>query len=80
MADASDPLAGLLRAERLTAVVDIGANPIDGEPPYKKMLAKRLCTLVGFEPQADALAKLNASKGDLEHICLTPWAMEPVAL
>ncbi len=66
MADASDPLAGLLRAERLTAVVDIGANPIDGEPPYKKMLAKRLCTLVGFEPQADALAKLNASKGDLE--------------
>jgi FkbM family methyltransferase len=66
MTDASDPLAGLLRAERLTAVVDIGANPIDGEPPYKKMLAKRLCTLVGFEPQAEALAKLNAGKGDLE--------------
>lgn len=66
MTDASDPLAGLLRAERLTAVVDIGANPIDGEPPYKGMLSRRLCTLVGFEPQAKALAKLNASKSDLE--------------
>jgi FkbM family methyltransferase len=66
MTEASDPLATLLRAERLTAVVDIGANPIDGEPPYKKMLGGRLCTLVGFEPQAEALAKLDASKSDLE--------------
>ncbi|MBX9591502.1 MAG: FkbM family methyltransferase [Hyphomonadaceae bacterium] len=62
----SDPLAGLLGSQRLTAVVDIGANPIDGEPPYKRMLAKRLCTLVGFEPQADALARLNGGKSDLE--------------
>jgi len=66
MTDATDPLASLLRTERLTAVVDIGANPIDGEPPYKGMLSKRLCTLVGFEPQADALAKLNGSRSDLE--------------
>jgi FkbM family methyltransferase len=66
MTDSADPLAGLLRSERLTAVVDIGANPIDSDPPYKGMLAKRLCTLVGFEPQADALARLNAGKSDLE--------------
>jgi FkbM family methyltransferase len=66
MTDTSDPLAGLLRAQRLTAVVDIGANPIDGEPPYKRMLSKRLCTLVGFEPQAEALAKLEAARSDLE--------------
>ena len=66
MADVSDPLASFLRAERLTAVVDIGANPIDGEPPYKRMLSKGLCTLVGFEPQADALARLNGGKSDLE--------------
>ncbi len=52
--------------ERLTAVVDIGANPIDTEPPYKSMLAKRLCTLVGFEPQVEALATLNTRKSDLE--------------
>ena len=66
MSGAPDPLAGLLAAERLTAVVDIGANPIDGDPPYKKMLAKRLCRVVGFEPQAEALAALERQKSDLE--------------
>src|SRR5262245_16070007 len=66
MTDAADAVVALLGPERPTAVVDIGANPIDGEPPYKRMLAKRLCTLVGFEPQPEALAKLNAAKSDLE--------------
>ena len=28
----------LLNPLRLTEVVDIGANPIDGDPPYKPML------------------------------------------
>jgi hypothetical protein len=51
-----DPLFKLLRPERLTAVVDIGANPIDGDPPYQSMLEKRLCRVVGFEPQSEALA------------------------
>lgn len=68
MTPASDFVADLLRPQRLTAVVDIGANPItaDGAPPYKPMLAKRLCTLVGFEPQPEGLAALNAQKSDLE--------------
>jgi len=66
MTTATDPLCALLRPERLTAVVDIGANPIDSDPPYKKMLVNRLCTLVGFEPQEAGLTKLNASKSDLE--------------
>jgi hypothetical protein len=35
----ADPLFDLLQPARLTAVVDIGANPIDGDPPYKRMLA-----------------------------------------
>jgi FkbM family methyltransferase len=76
-----------LRPLRLTAVVDIGANPIDGEPPYKGLLQKRGCRLTGFEPQAEALAILNAQKSDLEtylpnvigdgkpavlHICRSP--------
>src|SRR5262249_23728291 len=64
--DGIDPISALWRPERLTAVVDIGANPIDGDPPYKGMLTNRLCTLVGFEPQEEALAKLNAAKSDLE--------------
>jgi FkbM family methyltransferase len=54
-----DPLFEMLQPNRLTAVVDIGANPIDGDPPYKEMLAAGLCTVIGFEPQADALAALN---------------------
>jgi FkbM family methyltransferase len=68
MKNTDDFLADLLRPERLTAVVDIGANPLssDGEPPYKPMLARRLCTLVGFEPQLDALVSLQARKSDLE--------------
>jgi FkbM family methyltransferase len=61
-----DALFRLLAPARLTAVVDIGANPIDGVPPYQPLLAKRLCRLIGFEPQATALAALNASKGEHE--------------
>jgi FkbM family methyltransferase len=63
-----DPVVALLDPKRLTSIVDIGANPLssDGEPPYKEMLAKRLCTLTGFEPQASALATLNERKSDLE--------------
>jgi len=47
-------------------VVDIGANPIDGAPPYAGMLRSGGATLVGFEPNRDALAKLNAAKGPRE--------------
>ena len=62
----SDFLLNLLSPQRLTHVVDVGANPIDGEPPYKDMLAKGLCCVTGFEPQADALAELNRRKGNSE--------------
>ena len=58
-----DALFDLLRPQRLTAVVDIGASPIDGEPPYKPMLDAGLCTLTGFEPLPEALAELNRRKG-----------------
>jgi FkbM family methyltransferase len=66
MAPAADPLFDLLKPERLPAVVDIGANPIDGEPPYLPLLKKSLCRVVGFEPQPAALAALNAKKSQLE--------------
>jgi FkbM family methyltransferase len=65
-AQARDPLFDLLRPARLTAIVDIGANPIDGDPPYKDMLASGLCTVTGFEPQPHALAELNRRKGPHE--------------
>jgi len=61
-----DSLAALLSPQRRTAILDIGANPIDGDPPYKRMLAAGLCDVTGFEPQAEALARLNASAGPHE--------------
>lgn len=62
----SDFLLNLLAPQRQTHVVDVGANPIDGDPPYKDMLSQGLCSVTGFEPQADALAELNRRKGSLE--------------
>ncbi len=62
----SDELTDFLKPERLTSVVDVGANPIDGDPPYKGLLQRRLCRLIGFDPFPDVLNPLNASKSDLE--------------
>jgi FkbM family methyltransferase len=56
----------LLSPQRLTEVVDIGANPIDGDPPYKPMLDAGLCRVTGFEPQQEALAELLRRKGPNE--------------
>jgi FkbM family methyltransferase len=61
-----DSLAQILTPARPTAIVDIGANPIDGDPPYKRMLAAGLCEVVGFEPQAEALARLQQMAGPHE--------------
>jgi FkbM family methyltransferase len=61
-----DLLTQILTPGRPTAIVDVGANPIDGDPPYKRMLAAGLCEVVGFEPQAEALARLAAKAGPRE--------------
>lgn len=73
MQQANDPLVSILNLGRRTVVVDIGANPVDGDPPYKEMLSKGLCGLIGFEPQTDALAQLNAKKGP--HETYLPYAV-----
>lgn len=59
-------LCQLLQPQQLTQIIDIGANPIDGEPPYKTMLDLGLCQITGFEPQEQALATLNQQKSSLE--------------
>jgi FkbM family methyltransferase len=69
----NDKLFELLRPERLTAVVDVGANPLGSAPPYNAMLAQGLCTLIGFEPQSDAFAQLHARKGPHEYYL--PYAL-----
>lgn len=47
-------------------VVDIGANPIDGDPPYRLLLDAGLCRVTGFEPQPQALAELHKLAGASE--------------
>ena len=64
--DRARALIDLLRPERLTRVVDIGANPLD-ETPYKGLLSIGGCDVWGFEPQKDAFDKLIAAKGPHEH-------------
>jgi FkbM family methyltransferase len=66
MVSLTSPVSDLVCCSRLTAVVDIGANPFEGDPPYKEMLESGLCTVTGFEPQPDALAELHRRKGPLE--------------
>jgi len=56
-----------LLSASLTSVVDVGAAAMDGPAPYAGMLAAELCTVLGFEPQPDELARLNARKSVLEH-------------
>jgi FkbM family methyltransferase len=68
-----DSLREILAPTRLTSIVDVGANPIDGDPPYKAMLEAGLCDVIGFEPQAEALARLEQKKGPRERYL--PYAL-----
>jgi FkbM family methyltransferase len=54
-------------------IVDIGANPIDGTPPYLQILNAGDAEVVGFEPNPKALAELNEKKG--AHETYLPYAV-----
>lgn len=60
------PLAQILGINLVVDVVDVGANPIDGNPPYKPLLSRKAARVVGFEPNRDAYARLKAKKGPNE--------------
>jgi len=63
MADPTRPtLQSLLGFSCAIRIVDVGANPIDGEVPYAPLRAAGH-SVVGFEPNLDALAALIAKKG-----------------
>ncbi len=47
-------------------IVDIGANPIDGPAPYAGLLEGGNAEVIGFEPNREALARLNAHKSSRE--------------
>lgn len=55
-------LAQVMKCERLPAIVDVGANPLD-QPVYRPLLDAGLCAVHGFEPQKEAFHKLQDSKG-----------------
>lgn len=62
----NDTVRSVISPARMTRVVDVGANPIDGDPPYKPMLAAGLCEVLGFEPNPNAFAALERRKGPNE--------------
>lgn len=57
-------LRDILAPERQTAVVDIGANPINGRPPYALLFRAGLCQVTAFEPDPKAHAALTAAPRD----------------
>ena len=68
--DFAQSALALLRAElpfdRLTRVVDVGANPLLDAAPYAGLLRLGGCQVVGFEPQEAAFAALQRDKGPNE--------------
>lgn len=57
-----DHLLRLLGADAALQILDVGANPIEGDVSYKQLLDARVAQVTGFEPQEAALAELNARK------------------
>ncbi|MGL4396582.1 MAG: FkbM family methyltransferase [Hyphomicrobium sp.] len=83
----TNDFATLLGVDVDIKVVDIGANPIDGTPPYAGMLEAGRARVLGFEPNPSALLKLQSFKSSREtylpyavgdggrhtlHICAAP--------
>jgi FkbM family methyltransferase len=59
------PFKALTGQRQKIKVVDIGANPLF-DSPYLKLLRAGDAEVVGFEPNREALEKLNANKGPNE--------------
>ncbi len=56
-------LEELLEPKRLTCIVDVGASVLDDTRPiYRQMLDAELATLVGFDPQVEALPKTSNAR------------------
>ncbi len=59
-------LNDLLKPARPTRILDVGANPVN-TPPYAELLGAGFCEVWGFEPQPEAFARLQETKGPHEH-------------
>ena len=70
MAKKLTPISAFLKIKSLIDVVDIGANPIDEEAPYKSLLIAGLARVIGFDQNLDAWVWLNSKKGPNEtYLC-----------
>jgi len=56
----------IVKADRKTVVVDIGANPFNGSPVYGLLRRSGVAQIVGFEPQPEALDALVKAAGPNE--------------
>jgi FkbM family methyltransferase len=59
-------LRDILAPSRLTTIVDVGANPLNGNPPYALMRRAGVVRIIGFEPQPDVLQILHDQAGPNE--------------
>lgn len=59
-------LHALVKATRPTVVVDVGANPFNGTPVYGLLRRSGVARIIGFGPQAEALAALRQAAGPNE--------------
>lgn len=65
--DRMNGIVGALAPDRRLRIADVGANPlIEGEVSYRRLLEEGHAEVVGFEPQEEALAALNARKSEAE--------------
>ncbi len=54
-------------------VVDIGASPIDGEPPYQQLINQNQARVIGFEPNPDQFNQLLSQEST--HCHFLPYAI-----
>lgn|GEM_PF-1439258 len=59
-ASASAKLLELVPLDRPIRIVDVGSSPVDGPPPYQPIVDAVPTELIGFEPNPDARAELQA--------------------
>lgn len=59
-------LKTLIGSDVRIKIVDVGANPIDGAPPYADLLRGGIAEVVGFEPDPESLRRLVAAKSAAE--------------
>ena len=62
----SKSLVEILDLSTVIDIVDVGASPSGGSPPYKPLMDGGGATVIGFEPYFEALERLNAQKKEGE--------------